>query len=461
MKKQLLLLFATLALCGSAQAYSFAVANEDGDMLYYNINNVAEGGTPSATLTYDNITNHHYGGTINIPASVDWEGVTYAVTAIGSEAFYACQGLTRVQIPSSVTIIGMAAFSGCYNLVDLTIPSSVTTICDQAFISCNSITTLNLPSSVVTIGDEAFSYCNLLSTVTLPNYLTSIGQDAFKNSPWYNTASQWESGVRYAGTYLLAARNSLAGSYTVKAGTTCVANGAFYQCGALTSVTWPATVHAVGKNTFTSCTSLTSVSLPTGITTIGENAFKFCTALTSMVLPDSVTAIGEDAFYGCDALTTLTLSSALKTLDDDVFARCTALTELRCRAVVPPTARFLTFSDMDTTIPLYVPCHTAPAYETATYWSAFDNIYEDCSAIGDTPDNDAPAVTLWPNPTTCSISLATNETAVRMEAYDAAGHCVTIVEHANSIDLSSLPSGIYTLRITLPDGTAVRKVVKQ
>ena len=59
-------------------------------------------------------------GSIDIPASVTYEGEIYSVTSIGSYAFSDCDGLTSVTIPDSVTSIGSYAFAYCTGLTSVT-----------------------------------------------------------------------------------------------------------------------------------------------------------------------------------------------------------------------------------------------------------------------------------------------------------------------------------------------------
>ena len=75
-----------------------------------------------------------------------------------------------------------------------------------------------------------------------------------------------------------------------------------------------------------------------------------------------------------------------------------------------------------------------------------------------TIDSDIP-VELHPNPTSGIITLSRNDIQ-KVEVMDATGKVVMIVDNKNVIDLSKLTKGYYTLRITLPEGVAIRKVIR-
>ena len=48
-----------------------------------------------------------------------------------------------------------------------------------------------------------------------------------------------------------------------------------------------------------------------------------------------------------------------------------------------------------------------------------------------------------------------------MEVFDQNGRIADTFLDANEVDISHLPTGTYTLRITLHNGTAVKRVIKQ
>ena len=128
------------------------------------------------------------------------------VTRIGYGAFYHCDSLSDVVIPSTVRFIDAYAFdktpfmnaycseSNPYLVVGdgvligyggkdsvINIPTNVKTIAPCVFKDHMGITAVNLPDSVSVIGDNAFSGCRNLKTVNGGSNLISIGEGAFRD----------------------------------------------------------------------------------------------------------------------------------------------------------------------------------------------------------------------------------------------------------------------------------------
>ena len=132
-------------------------------------------------------------GRVEIPGTVEVDGVSIKVVSIGKEAFCDCGELQEVTIPGSVTVIGEYAFFGCSGLTAVTIPGSVTEIGAHAFGGCSGLTAVTIPGSVAKIGKFAFFGCSGLTAVTIPSSVTVIGDDAFSGCSGLN-AVYWLAG---------------------------------------------------------------------------------------------------------------------------------------------------------------------------------------------------------------------------------------------------------------------------
>lgn len=355
---RLSLLLLALLLPATALAHNFEV-----DGIYYNINGY------QATVTYGT---DFYSGSVTIPATITYNGITYSVTSIGSSAFSGCSGLTSVTIPNSVITIGSQAFFGCSLLTRVTIPNSVTTIGNDAFYGCRRLTSINIPNSVIFIGSFAFS-----------------GTEWYENQP---------DGLVYAGlvAYKYKGNMPIDTSIILRDGTLSVADRAFDGCGGLASIDIPNSVTYIGKHAFFGCSDLASIDIPSSVTSIDDGAFANCIGLTSIDIPNSVTFIGNDTFYSCSGLTSITIPSSITTIGNSAFYSCTSLTnvtipksvtsignkafsgcsnliDIYSLALTPPTMYSTTFTDCyGATLNVYR--NVVNVYRTADYWKNFSNI---------------------------------------------------------------------------------------
>ena len=98
--------------------------------------------------------------------------------------FYACLGLTSVNIAKGVTSIGDYAFSKCSALTSVNIPKGVTSIGEKAFSECSELPSIIIPSTVSSLGSWVFSNCSKLTSIT--SYITHVfntGAYIFQDSP--------------------------------------------------------------------------------------------------------------------------------------------------------------------------------------------------------------------------------------------------------------------------------------
>ena len=298
-----------------------------------------------------------YTGSVEIPASVVHEGVTYAVTTIGKNAFDGCKDMTSIAMPNSIITIENNAFYGCRSLTSVTVPNSVTSIAYEAFRYCDKMTSIYIGSGVRSIGSDVFYYCEKLSSIhisdleawctikfdanlltpsrhlyvngeelkdlVVPASVAEISNYAFQNCPDL-TSVTIENGVKSIGWSTFAGCDNLT-TVSVPASVSDINPSAFSGCGALTSLSLSDGLTVIGADAFSGCKSLTSINFPNSLTTIGSRAFNGCSGLTSVTIPSSVQEMKGRAFKGCTALTSVTIKDGLSRIEDDVFNGCTAL----------------------------------------------------------------------------------------------------------------------------------------
>ena len=230
-----------LFICIALFANAFIV-----DGLCYNIN-----GT-SVYVTYQSSESPNYpnlSGDIIIPSTVTYNGTTYSVTSIGSNAFLGCSNLTSVTIGDSVRAVGSYAFKDCVGLTSVIIGNSVTSIGYEAFEKCTNLTKVD-------VRDIA-AWCNI----------DFIGGS--HSNPLFFAKNLYLNGTIVSNLII------------------------------------PNSVNTIKELVFNGCTCITSVTIPNSVTSIGSYAFLGCTGLTSVTIPNSVTVIGGSAFSDCTSLTSV------------------------------------------------------------------------------------------------------------------------------------------------------------
>lgn len=235
-----------------ASAYDFLV-----DGIYYNISSSSD---LTAEVTYEKSGYNSYTGVVEVPAQVEYDGTTYAITAVGDNAFRASTGLTSVTLGEGVTSLGDYAFAECTALAEVSLPSTLESIGKRAFTKCEALTAVDLPDAVTSMDQHVFYKATALTELTIPAGLTTVPQ-------------------------CLALDCTALESVTLHENVTTLGTGCFRNCSALTSVTIPANVTVVNTFAFNGCSSLTEVNvLNTTPPTVGStNAFTTYTSATLYV----------------------------------------------------------------------------------------------------------------------------------------------------------------------------------
>lgn len=226
------------------------------------------------------------------------------------------------------------------------------------------------------------------------------------NAPYYTTQPTGDlvipSSVTNNGT-----------TYTV----TSIDDNAFYNCSGLTSITLPASIHAIYHNPFYGCTGLSQthftgtvsewcniwfydetsnpvgvshnlsigdslqeyldIVIPDNVLDLRHHVFYECDNLHSVVIGNSVTHIAGSAFEGCDNLNTVTIGSSVEVIYPSAFGNCVSLSNIISLASPAPIQYYndSSFSGMPSNIDVLIPCGSTASY--AARWSYFDTFIED------------------------------------------------------------------------------------
>lgn len=311
------------------------------------------------------------------------------ITNVSNFAFYDCNNLTHVTIPTSVTTIGEYAFENCKWRFDLYYQgtkedwSNVTTTnscivfseihyndslvgetlfsSEEDFESVNGVITkytgssnvVNIPPSlngydikaiavdsfksatvtivvipdgVTSIGNSVFYGCSKLRSIIIPDTITNIGSSAFYGCKSLKNIILPNKITSIEDSVFYNCSSLV--EIKIPSSVTEIGYSAFYNCSSLIEIEIPNSVTSIGDSAFDSCKSLTSIDLPTSITIIYGNTFSQCSSLTDIVIPDSVTKISDAAFSKCSSLKNITIPDSVTLINIHVFYGCSNLTNV-------------------------------------------------------------------------------------------------------------------------------------
>ena len=257
------------------------------------------------------------------------------VTSIGSNAFRGCGGLASVLLPSSVTSIGGNAFKDCGSLnavyiddlakwCETVFENNYSNPCNfgaKLFLDGELLAHAVIPNGVTQVRDYAFYGCSSLNLISIPESVTSIGVDVFSGCSEIREVIGWRPNIVVMSAIRIVVSDSV----------TSIGNGAFSGCSLLESITIPESVTSIGVDILAECNELKEIvgwrpGLPTNVerievspsvAEIPASTFSGCDALTSLTIPEGVIAIGNDAFYGCENLTHISFPESIRSFGDN------------------------------------------------------------------------------------------------------------------------------------------------
>ena len=247
---------------------------------------------------------------------------------ICDEAFWWCESLPDIVIPTSVTSIGDSAFSWCRSLSEIVIPSSVTSIGDRAFEDCSSLKYISIPKSVIGLNGNPFAEWNGKLECLSPNFVYE--DDILFNKDKSRIISFRNQNIR---SYVIPSSVTSIGDYAfsdccslseivIPSSVTSIGDYAFWYCDSLSEIVIPSSVTSIGDSAFSHCYALSEIVILSSVTSIGDYAFWYCDSLSEIVIPSSVTSIGKYAFYGCDSLSEIVIPSSVISIGDSAFYKC-------------------------------------------------------------------------------------------------------------------------------------------
>lgn len=334
---------------------------------------------------------------VTIPSSIVVDGDSYAVTAIGQNAFEWCGNIQKFEIPSSITSIGKRAFLGITSMVVSHIQSPFS-ISESTF--AGSERWDETAETSVYSKSEATLYVPMN---TKSSYMAAEGWDMFANiiegepkeakvgDLYYSYLVGGATATVIAGDYssleevIIPSMVEIDGtSYRVNT----IGNAAFYNCGNIKSVVFEQGLETIGNEAFRWCNQTVFGDLPYSITTIGDRAFDNCSGITNLTIPENCKSIGIEAFLWCREILRIELPSSLTSIGDYAFRGCEKLSTVISRIEDPFVIEENVFRRetwmQDTQeyeyspshANLYVPEGTLSKYKAIKGWTMFAGMYE-------------------------------------------------------------------------------------
>lgn len=261
--------------------------------------------------------------TLNLPASVTYNDVTYNVTAIDGGAFKNFKNTNIIQavnIPEGYKSIEVSTFEGFKGLTSVTIPGSLEMLASYSFEGCTALQTVNFAAdtaSTLTINLKSFKDCSSLQQITLPKRLSSMNAGVFVGCTALQKITVADGCANFTsdGNNLYVKEDD-ADTYSLIG----------YAAGQdTTDLTIPSEVNgksvtSIFRLTFQNNTKLQSVTIPASVTNFLSSCFDGCSALKKVSIAAENPTIANYAF------TDLAADSVIEVANDSVVSKFTSST---------------------------------------------------------------------------------------------------------------------------------------
>ena len=261
--------------------------------------------------------------TLNLPASVTYNDVTYNVTAIDGGAFKNFKNTNIIQavnIPEGYKSIEVSTFEGFKGLTSVTIPGSLEMLASYSFEGCTALQTVNFAAdtaSTLTINLKSFKDCSSLQQITLPKRLSSMNAGVFVGCTALQKITVADGCANFTsdGNNLYVKEDD-ADTYSLIG----------YAAGQdTTDLTIPSEVNgksvtSIFRLTFQNNTKLQSVTIPASVTNFLSSCFDGCSALKKVSIAAENPTIANYAF------TNLAADSVIEVANDSVVSKFTSST---------------------------------------------------------------------------------------------------------------------------------------
>ncbi len=447
--------------------YNSATSCPSVDTLYLTVNNSTTGSeTASACGLYV------------------WNGTAYTTSGNYTQTLTAANGCDSVvtmalTINSAVINSFAATACGSYNWNNVTYTASGNYT--QTFTSaagCDSIVTLNLTLTPAITSTVTMTVCDSYTW----NGTTLTTSGAYTHT--YTSALGCDSVV----TLLLTVNNSTSTETAMTACDSYTWHGTTYTASGTYNVT------STGSNGCTHTETLTLTINASSAATVEATACDSYewNGVTYTVSTNAPTATLTNV-AGCDSVVTLNLTVNYSTNAIEAVATCDSYTwhgntygestvvtanggtnAAGCDSTV--TLHLTINYSADTNIVIEVNSTDVPYYYNGQYLSESGDyqfnlttehgcdstvhLHFVVNQIGIDEVDLLGDITVYPNPTRGQLTISA-ESVLKVEVLDIVGRTVATFENTNTFDISNLGTGAYTLRISLPEGVTVRKVVKK